>query len=218
MTRCPSDHFSCYLPSSWPPSHGKLSLFPHRGEGRAPGLSPVGNPLGDAGTRGWRAAEFRVAAIFDSSRERIKGEAVKGLRARRQVGEGGFGWRRWQSGIAEHREVFVTAFMRSSCGRAYSYASSIHQVCRSRPARAMNDRVDRLGCGGVGQSQHHGIRAIKRPSPTNSNVQILRRLLGPHGPKLSRLSSAGTPCVNGRYSSMTMTGDTGCAAEFDAAV
>lgn len=132
----------------------------------------------------------RVAAIFDNYRERIKGEAFK--RAYALVGKS---TAQLEEALAvgmyrEHREVFVTAFMR--LGVAVRVTASIGSPYRcaaaDNPAR-WAEHVDRLGCDEIRQYHNHPTHnGTTRPSPTDFRTSgSLRRLLGPHGPKLKSL-------------------------------
>lgn len=157
----------------------------------------------------------RVAAIFDNYRERIKGEAFK--RAYALVGKS---TAQLEEALAvgmyrEHREVFVTAFMR--LGVAVRVTASIGSPYRcaaaDNPAR-WAEHVDRLGAMRFGNTtttrritERHGLLRQTSEHPARSDDYLALT-----GQSLSPLSSAGTRCANGGYSSTTMIGRIGCAA------
>jgi len=132
----------------------------------------------------------RVASIFDSYRQRSKGEAFK--KAYALVGRS---VAQLEEALAvgmhrERREVFVTAFMRS--GVAVRVTASIGSPYRcaaaDNPAR-WAEHVDRLGCDEIRQYHNHPAHnGATRPSPTDFRTSgSLRRLLGHHGAKLKSL-------------------------------
>jgi hypothetical protein len=132
----------------------------------------------------------RVATIFDSYRERNKGEHFK--RAYALVGRSVV---QLEEALAigmfrERREVFVTAFMRA--GIAVRVTASIGSpykcAAADNPAR-WAEHVERLGCDEIRQYHNHPVHnGSTRPSPTDFRASgSLRRLLGPHGPKLKSL-------------------------------
>jgi len=132
----------------------------------------------------------RVTAIFDNYRERSKGEAFK--KAYALVGKS---VAHLEEALAvgmhrERREVFVTAFIRG--GVAVRVTASIGSPYRcaaaDNPARWAK-HVDRLGCDEIRQYHNHPVHnGMTRPSPTDFRTSgSLRRLLGPHGPKLKSL-------------------------------
>ena len=132
----------------------------------------------------------RVVTIFDSYRERSKGEAFK-----KAYALAGKSVAQLEEALAvgmyrERREVFVTAFMRD--GVAVRVTASIGSPYRcaaaDNPAR-WAEHVDRLGCDEIRQYHNHPAHnGTTRPSPTDFRTSgSLRRMLGAHGPKLKSL-------------------------------
>jgi len=129
----------------------------------------------------------RIATIFNSYRERNKGEHFKKAYTLigRSVAE-------LEEALAvgmfrERREVFVTAFIRA--GVAVRVTASIGSpykcAAADNPARWAG-HVNRLGCDEIRQYHNHPVHnGDTRPSPTDFRTSgSLRRLLGSHGPKL----------------------------------
>ena len=132
----------------------------------------------------------RVAVIFDGYRERAKGEAFKKAYALtgRSVAQ-------LEEALAvgmyrERREVFVTAFMRA--GVAVRVTASIGSPYRCSAADSptrWGEHVERLGCDEIRQYHNHPVHhGSTEPSATDFRTsRRLRRLLGPHAPKLRSL-------------------------------
>jgi hypothetical protein len=132
----------------------------------------------------------RIAVVFAKYRGRRKGEQFKQVYAL-----SGRSVRALEEALSvgmfrEHREVFVTAFMRS--GVAVRVTASIGTPFRCRaadnPAR-WQDHVVRLGCDEIRQYHNHP-EHNGRTTPSRTDIRTsgaIRRLLGPHGAKLCSL-------------------------------
>ena len=132
----------------------------------------------------------RVTGIFDSYRERSKGEAFK--KAYALVGKS---VAQLEEALAvgmhrERREVFVTAFVRAGVAVRVTASIGAPYKCAAadNPAR-WAEHVDRLGCHEIRQYHNHPAHnGTTRPSETDFRTSAsLRRLLGHHGPKLTSL-------------------------------
>lgn len=132
----------------------------------------------------------RIATIFDKYREREKGERFKAaydlegktvyeLEESLSVGM-----------FREHREVFVTAFMKA--GRTVRVTASIGSPYRCKaaddPAQWMH-HVERLKCDEIRQYHNHPVHNGRtEPSPIDFRTsRSLKSLLRPYGPKLRSL-------------------------------
>lgn len=132
----------------------------------------------------------RVSAIFNSYRERARGERFKAAydltgktvkRLEESLSVGMF---------RERREVFVTAFMRA--GIAVRVTASIGSPYRCAPAddpARWSQHVERLQCDEIRQYHNHPeLNGKTHPSPVDFRTsRSLKLLLGSHSAKLRSL-------------------------------
>lgn len=167
-----------------------------------------------------RGLDRRISAIFAGYRERqqrehfkkayeLTGRPVRELEEALSVGM-----------FRERREVFVTAFMRQ--GVAVRVTASIGSPMRcsaaDNPAR-WKEHFERLGCDEIRQYHNHPVHD-GHTSPSRTDVRTsktLRKLLGPHGPKLRSLIICWNAAREWKVFEHDTTGKHWLHFEFDAA-